>query len=138
MAAVSPTQVARQILFADLDLRMPVHGTKKDIIPVLDTDAVKNAVKNLVLTNFFERPFDPFKGGNLRALLFEPANGFTISALESQIRRVIEEHEPRVNRISVNITDNSDRNEYRVSIIFNISGIPNRDTTLDFQLRRLR
>ena len=60
--------------FSDLNLQMIPHPQKRDIIPLKDNAAVKNAVRNLLLTNFFERPFQPTVGANLRGLLFEPAD----------------------------------------------------------------
>jgi phage baseplate assembly protein W len=136
--AVTTANVARQILFSDLDLRMNIHPLRQDIVPLYDTAAVKNAVKNLVLTNFNERPFQPFLGGNIRALLFEPLDGFTARTLKSEIQYVIERYEPRVNAVNVIVSEDGDNNAYNVSVYFNIAGIPNSGITVDFQLRRLR
>jgi len=51
----------------DLDLSLKIHPIRKDIIPLKDDAAIKNAVKNLLITNAFERPFQPQLGANLRA-----------------------------------------------------------------------
>lgn len=132
------TNVARQVLFSDLDLRMNIHPLRQDIVPLFDTEAVKNAVKNLVLTNFNERPFQPFLGSNIRALLFEPLDGFTARTIKTEITYVIERYEPRVNGVNVIVSEDSDNNAYNISVYFNIAGIPNSGNTVDFQLRRLR
>ena len=75
---------ARRKEFRDLDLSLTLHPTKKDIAAVKDLEAVKHSVKNLVLTNFNERPFHPELGGNVRALLFEPLNMFTAMNIQKK------------------------------------------------------
>ena len=100
----SPSNVAGAILYSDLDLRMIPNGVG-DIAPVTDIDAVKNAVRNLVLSNYHDRPHQPFLGSNIRALLFEPVDSFTASLLKLEIERVLVDHEPRVNAIAVTVTD---------------------------------
>ena len=61
----------------DLDLSLKQHPIRKDINVLKDDNAIKNAVKNLLITNAFERPFQPQLGANLRGLLFEPADAIT-------------------------------------------------------------
>lgn len=123
--------------YADLDVRLLIHPITHDCVPLTDIVAVKNAVKNLILTNYFEVPFAPFQGGNLRALLFENADSFTATALRNEIRRVIEDHEPRVNFVVVEVTDDSDRNAFNVTVGFNIINL-NTQTEVNFYLERLR
>jgi phage baseplate assembly protein W len=138
VSSTSTVNVARQTLFADLDLRLLVHPLRQDIIPLYDTEAVKNSVKNLVLTNFYERPFQPFLGSNIRALLFDPINGFTARTIRAEIAHVIERNEPRVDSVNVIVSEDADGNAYNVSVYFNIAGVPDAGATVDFQLRRLR
>ena len=59
------SRVARKVEFRDLDLTLKLHPIRNDIVPLKDDNAVRNALKNLVLTNFFERPFQPSLGANL-------------------------------------------------------------------------
>jgi phage baseplate assembly protein W len=106
-----------------LDLSLTLHPDFHDIVPLTDIDAVKNAVKNLVLTNFDERPFNRRLGSNLRALLFEPADKFTISALRQYIKLVLEQHEPRIDQITIQIQDNSDENRYDITVGFRVISI---------------
>ena len=131
------SNVASQRLYSDLDLGLPIHPVKKDIIPLSDIRAVKNAVKNLVLTNFSERPFQPKLGSNVTALLFEPTDQFTAKQMKKEIHRLLEDHEPRINATRVQILDDADANAYRVSIEFNIVQA-NTQTEVDFALQRLR
>lgn len=136
--ATSPI-VASTRVYSDIDLRDGkfIHPTRKDIIPVMDDQAVKNAVRNLVLTNFYEAPFAPFRGSNVRGLLFELADQYTAASIRKEIERVINQYEPRVNAIRVTVTDNSDLNAYNITIEFNIISL-NLDTSVNFYLERLR
>ena len=135
---IRPRTVAAIQTYSDLDLRDPfISPFTKDVIPVTDIMAVKNAVRNLVLTNFYEIPFDPFRGSNIRALLFENANTYTALAINKEITRVLIQHEPRVNVTGVNVVDNSDVNAYEVTINFNIIAL-NTEAALNFYLERIR
>jgi len=68
MATVT-TNIARE--YSDLDLNFTIHPVKKDINRHVGDMAVINSIKNLVLTNHYERPFQPDIGSNIRRLLFE-------------------------------------------------------------------
>lgn len=112
--------VSRRRQYSDLDLDFNVHPVRKSLIPLTDIDAVKQSVKNLILTNFFERPFSPRIGSNLRDLLFEPADEFTALSLKKAIVDVIHEYEPRVDNIQVSIFDRPDNNAYAVTVAFRV------------------
>jgi len=129
--------VSRKKPHRDLDLSLKIHPIRKDIIPLKDDAAIKNAIKNLLITNFYERPFADDLGANLRGLLFEPAGLLTNIELRSNIRDVIEKYEPRVSVTSIDITDNIPRNEYLIEVFFNIKGF-NVEQVVEIPLRRLR
>lgn len=129
--------VSRKQQHRDLDLSLKVHPVRKDIVPLKDDVAIKNAVKNLLRTNAFERPFQPQLGANLRSLLFEPADSITELALEDQIRRVLVNHEPRIKVLNVTVNDNSDENAYDVTLKYLIKRIQ-REAEVEIILRRLR
>jgi len=129
--------VSRKKAHRDLDLSLKIHPIRKDIIPLKDDAAIKNAIKNLLITNFYERPFADDLGANLRGLLFEPAGIITNIELRSNIRDVIQKYEPRVSVTSIDITDNIPRNEYLIEVFFNIKGI-NVEQVVEIPLRRLR
>lgn len=114
------TIIARDSTYSDLDLLFSPNPTTGDVNPVRDIEAIKRSVKNLVLTNFNERPFQPEIGSGLRNLLFEPADPITIHDIEQAIIRTITNFEPRVQVLDVQIIDNVDNNEYTVNIEFQI------------------
>ena len=131
------SNVSKSKVYSDLNLGLPIHPIKKDITPLRDIDAVKQSVKNLVLTNFFERPFHAEIGGNVAGKLFENADVFTAVAIRDEIKSVIETYEPRVNQVVIEVYDNLDNNSYLVNIGFNIIYLQ-QNTEISFNLQRLR
>ena len=121
----------------DLDLSLTLHPVRKDIIPLKDDNAIKNAVKNLLISNFYERPFSRDIGANLRALLFEPADAITKIALKDNIRRVIQKYEPRVTLRGIEIKYVDDSNAYNITVMFKIKEF-NTNESVEIVLRRLR
>jgi len=136
-SSISVSTVARKKSWADLNLKLTLHPIRKDIIPLRDDEAIKNSVKNLVLTNFFERPFQPQVGANLRGLLFEPADAITKYELSDGIKQVLIDYEPRVRVNRVGIEDQSDRNAYRITVHFQIIEM-DLNTEVEIVLQRLR
>lgn len=100
---------ARTRLYKDIDLEFLPRPTG-DIYKKQDAAAVKQSVKNILLTNFGERPFQPSLGANLRALLFDLADEQIEDGIEIAVRRAIDNYEPRarINRVRVNpLPDNN-------------------------------
>jgi hypothetical protein len=129
------TNIARQ--FKDLDLNFTIHPLKKDINKNLDQVAVINAIKNLILTNHYEKPFNPDYGSNVRKLLFETVDIVTASAIEREIQQTIQNYEPRVNLISVSVIPDVDNNAFSVQMYFYIVNQTN-PVTVSFLLERTR
>ena len=128
---------ARQVGHRDLDLSLKIHPIRKDIIPLKDDNAIKNAIRNLLVSNFSDRPFQRDKGANLRALLFEPADTITEVAMVQNIRKVIRKYEPRVNIIKISVNNLADQNAYRIIVRFLIKEFDRQDN-VEVILRRLR
>jgi phage baseplate assembly protein W len=129
--------IPTNVTYRDLDLRFNVHPVKKDVTKHLNEYAVINSVKNLVSINFFEKPFNPQFGSNLRALLFEPVDEITAVHIERAITEVIENYEPRVRVIEVVATLTPDENRYDVKLTFSILNNQNA-ITINFFLERIR
>ena len=108
--------------YSDLDLSLYLDKTitKGDIVPLEDIVAVKNSVRNLILSNSYDRPFRPYLGGNIRALLFEPADMFTLYAMSSTIKNMLRRFEPRVDQVNVRGDFDEDRNEYFFTLGFRV------------------
>ena len=105
-------------VFKDINLSLARHPITGDIASLTNIEAVKRSVRNLINTNFYERPFHPEIGSNVRSVLFEPVSPIVANVLERHVKDVIENFEPRAELIDVQVTDNSDANEYRVQIKF--------------------
>lgn len=123
--------------YKDLDLSFTKHPVKKDVTKHVDEMAVINSVKNLILTNHYERPFRPEVGSNVKRLLFEPMDAISSSLLEREIRQVLENFEPRVTVMEVKISPNYDDNAYRVGMTFMILNMSD-PITIQFFLERDR
>ena len=133
--AIVTTKNIRQ--FKDLDLNFSIHPVRKDINKNLNEMAVINAVKNLVLTNHFEKPFHPEIGSNIQKLLFENMDKITASAIEREISDVINNYEPRVSLYSVNVSPDFDKNSFSVEMNFSIINMTE-PITIQFFLQRER
>ena len=124
--------------YTDLDLFFAKKSTSKAISKVTDIQAVKRSVRNLILTNHYEKPFHPEIGSGVRGVLFELMTPITAHVLTQQIELVIENFEPRAKIISVRAQPNLDRNEYECTIEFYVANTPTELVDLTVFLERLR
>lgn len=123
--------------FKDLDLNFIQHPIKKDINKHIKENAVIYSVKNLLMTNFYEVPFKPEMGSNIRRLLFEPIDHLTTAQLQRAITETIENYEPRVSLKTTRVTPYPDDNKYMIDIEFYIINSPN-PVNIKFFLERIR
>ena len=96
--------------YSDLDVMFVAHPISGDIAIKKDSDAVKRSVRNILLTNNYERPFKPNFGANLRARLFEMNDFGMASLVISDIKEALSALEPRITNISVKMEDTDDNN----------------------------
>jgi phage baseplate assembly protein W len=123
--------------FSDLDLNFTAHPVTKDIVRKYDEEAIKASVKNLILTQNFERPFHSDIGSQIRGLLFEPATPMLNILLKRVITDTITNYEPRVKLNEVGITFSPDDHEIYVRIYFTIINTT-RPIQVDLILTRTR
>ena len=137
--AQGQNDIARNVRqYTDLDLFFGKKATSKDISKVTDIQAVKRSIRNLVLTNHYEKPFHPEIGSGVRGILFELMTPITAHVLTQQIELVIENFEPRAKLISVRAQPNLDRNEYECTVQFYVVNAPTELVDLTLFLERLR
>lgn len=111
--------------YADLDLTFRVHPQTGDVVVRTDVEAVKRAIRNIILTNNYERPFKPGFGGSIRNLLFELNTDRKLRKVQKRLVEMISMFEPRVNNVQVRIA-NLDTNEISLTIYYSIiNGLPN-------------
>ena len=123
--------------FRDIDLDFGRNIVTNDVNVVEDVIAVKRSVKNLVQTNFYERPFQPELGCGIRELLFEPFTPMTKVFLQRKIEEVLINYEPRINLENVTVDDDQDNNRLVVDIYFYVVGVPGPQVVSTF-LQRVR
>ena len=125
-------------VYSDIDLFFgPKNGTS-DVNKVTNFTAVKRSVRNLVLTNFYEKPFHPEIGSGVRDILFEPMTPITAYVLTMKIEEVIENFEPRARLVGVRAQPNLDNNAYNVTIEFYVVNAPTELVSMEVLLERLR
>lgn len=128
------TRMAR---YTDLDLGFQPSPLSGDIVPLTETNAIKQSLKNIVLTRKYERPFQPNLYGGVRDLLFEAVTPITAQAIRRVLEDSIRNYEPRAFINSITVSPNIDRNRYDISIIFSVRNVPE-PVTLSVFLERLR
>ena len=105
-------------IYSDIDFTFTKKPVIGDIALSYDNQAVIRSIRNLLMTKFYERPFNLGLGSNLESLLFEPISSLTTSAIEQNIKQTIENYEPRALLKSVIAEPDDDNNAYNVTITF--------------------
>ena len=114
------TRISRS--FKDISLSFNMHPVTKDISVLKDANAIKRSVRNLVQTIPRERFFNSNLGSDVRSSLFDFVDFGTASVIQQQIETTIDNYEPRVDNLQVEVFPRPDRNEFEVNIYFNIIG----------------
>lgn len=127
----------RERSYVDIDLDFSVNDNTGDVFKKRDANAVKTAVKNLILTDFYERPFQPFLGSGVKGLLFELADDSTDIEIRESIRKAIENYEPRARILSIQVNGNERQNAIDITIQFIVVSTQ-QQVILSFTLNRLR
>ena len=133
--AIVTTQITKR--YKDLDLSFTPHPIKKDVNIFVDDMAIINSVKNLLLTNHYERPFNPDLGSNIRKLLFENIDAVTAIMIEREITQTIANFEPRVSVIGTTVIPDYTNNGFNIQLYFNIIN-RTEPITINFFLERAR
>ena len=124
--------------YVDLDLFFGRKSSNSDIQDLTNIKAVKRSVRNLILTNHYEKPFHPEIGSGVRDMLFENMTPVTAQILARKVEDVILNFEPRVRLISVRAQPDLDRNLYEVTIEFYVVNQPTELQDLSVMLEVLR
>lgn len=134
--AITPL-TKKRVLYADFGRDMIEHPVTADVSRKINEDAVKESIRNLVLTDRGEKPFQPLVGCDVRRLLFENYGPETGLLIKESILATLTTFEPRAEIIAVNVNPRPDDNSFEVSITFRV--INNTEATrLDLILNRIR
>ena len=124
--------------FKDISTSFQVNPLTYDLIAIKNETAIARSIRNLVLTYQGERFFNPILGSNVSRLLFENVDDITASAIQEEIKTTIENFEPRVNLLSVDVSPDFDNGEFNVTVRYEIVGIDVLPQQLSFALQPTR
>ena len=123
--------------YVDLDLDFTRHPITNDVVKITDVDAVKRSVRNLINTQFYERPFHPELGCGVRDMLFENYTPMTGIFMRRKIEEVLRNYEPRASLTSIQVNEQMDRNAIDVVVNFYVLNLPN-PVSVTTTLQRIR
>jgi uncharacterized protein len=124
-------------LYSDFANSFFPHPNTGQVTRRRNVDSVKQSLRNLILTNKYERLRNPTFGGNIQRYLFEDANDITAYEIKSDIEYLVKEYEPRVKLIEVKVDPSPDNNAMSVFIRFGVFTFTE-ETSLDIELYRVR
>ena len=131
-----PLISTQKVIYSDVDLTFTPKPSG-DVYKKLEASAVRQAVKNLLMTNFMERPFDTTFGGNLNSFLFQLDTEVEVEILRDRIFETVNRHEPRASVEDVMISLKPNRNEVSISVTFRVNNSIE-PVTLELSLMRTR
>lgn len=111
-------------VYKDLNLNFTKNPVTSDVAVITDVNAVKRSIRNLLLTNHYDRPFHPEIGSNIPALLFENFGPITGNQLSRTIEEMISNFEPRARVETVECYPVPDRYSYDVRVYFYVENMP--------------
>ena len=135
--AVKTEKSIRPVIYRDFFTDFSMHSATGELNTKTDELAVKQSIRNLLLTDHYESPFQPDIGSNLKALLFENFTPSTVASVKSEVANVINRHEPRAILLDVGCFPNSDGNAIGVKVTFRIINSTS-PATLDIILEGVR
>ena len=124
-------------IYKDLNLDFQQNTATKDIQKIEDVESVKRSVRNLVSLNYYEKPFHPEIGSNIRGLLFENITPQISHYIGKQLELLIRNYEPRCRLVNVENMPDLDKNGYSVSVSFYVVNVSN-PVVVETFLERLR
>jgi phage baseplate assembly protein W len=114
----------KEPVFKDIPLKFTAHPVTGNVKVLTNRESVKQSVKNLVLTNFYERPYNPILGGDVLSQLFENMDPLTEYNISKNIRQVLDNYEPRAIIDDIKTSANQDSNALNVTIRFRVANDP--------------
>ena len=120
--------------FKDLSMSFKFNPLSGDLIALKNENAIARAVRNIVLTTPGEKLFDPDFGSSVSEILFENVDDITAVSIQEEIRSCLNNYEPRVDLINVDVDPNFDENQFDVKITYRIVGIDIPPSQLEFAL----
>ena len=120
--------------FKDLSMSFKFNPLSGDLIALKNENAIARAVRNIVSTTPGEKFFDPDFGSSVSEILFENVDEISAVSIQDEIRSCLNNYEPRVDLINVDVDPNFDENQFDVKITYRIVGIDIPPSQLEFAL----
>jgi len=137
-STLNSKKTATQDIYTDIDITFERHPITEDITVKKDLEAVKRSLKNILLTNHYERPFKPNFGSNLRNRLFDIRDGTIGSRTGNMIVESIRRLEPRIDNLEIRFSDSDiDTNQLNVTIFFSVQNVSEQQQ-MSFKVSRVR
>jgi phage baseplate assembly protein W len=126
----STQRTNRQIIYSDMTVNMDVHPDTGDLFIITNENSIRRALKNLVLTQSYERLYDPLFGGNLKKSLFENATTDVLYTIQQRLENSITNFEPRVtlSSITLSVSDVAGAEGVNILISYSINKIAGQQT----------
>ena len=124
--------------FKDISMSFKYSPINQDLIGIKNEVAISRSVRNLILTNNGERFFNPLLGSQVNSILFDQVDFVSASSIESEIKTVLKNYEPRIEVLDVVVEPNFDAGEMNVQIRYKIVGIEASAQELSFALQSTR
>lgn len=123
--------------YLDISPNFSIHPISGDIATLTGEEAVKQSLRNIILTNYYEKPYKPKYGGNLLAYLFKKINFLEKEVIKQNLIDVIKKYEPRVFTLSVDVDIRKEAQTILISLYYNIISI-SAQQELNVELVRIR
>jgi|ERR1019366_583160 phage baseplate assembly protein W len=127
----------QEVVYSDITANMDIHPNTGDLFRITNTNAIKRAIRNLILTNKGERFYQPNLGGNITHDLFEQITVETQHQITTQIEDTLKNFEPRASLIEVVVQPQSDKNGVNILIVYSIVNVTQQQT-LNIFIERIR
>ncbi len=124
--------------YSDFPTNFDVNPASGWLARLTNEEAVKQSIKNLMLTSLGERFYDANKGSRILNSLFEILDLTDIEVIKLQAREVIESYEPRANLLDLRLDEDLDGNAYSLTFIFSIINIPDQPFDVTINVKRVR
>lgn len=123
--------------YSDFRNNLDIHPATGDALRVRNEAAIVQSVQNLLMTNFYERPFQPMVGSRVQQNLFEPLSEMTAQKIKVAIKDTLTNYEPRVSILETIIQPNYEEDAYTIQLKLALINSIN-PITVDFFLNRIR
>jgi len=124
-------------IYSDFKTGFSIHPVKGDLAINKNEDSVKRSIRNILLTDYYERPFQPTFGGNIKALLFENWTSGTLASAQETVTKAIINYEPRAVLEEVVLSGSPDSNQLNIRVLFSTTNRTETDF-VDVVLEKVR